>query len=128
MMKTRILVIDDELTVRQTICDVLEASGYSTEGACDGEEGLQKYKNGRFDLVITDIVMPNKEGIETIREIRQQDPACRIIAMSGRERGGILPMAKKLGASGTLTKPFTASQLLETLAGILKIPVPVPAG
>jgi DNA-binding response OmpR family regulator len=123
----RILVIDDEELIRETIRMKLELSGHVVIEAANGVEGLRALDDGLFDLVVTDIIMPEQEGIETIRKIRHRDPQVAIIAISGGGRGRnyqFLDIAKKLGANEALSKPFTGSQLLAlvetTLRGVAK--------
>jgi CheY-like chemotaxis protein len=123
----RILVIDDEELIRETIRMKLEQSGHVVTEAANGVEGLRALEDGLFDLVVTDIIMPEQEGIETIRKIRHRDPLVAIIAISGGGRGRnyqFLDIAKKLGANEALSKPFTGSQLLAlvetTLRGVAK--------
>lgn len=121
----RILVIDDDLLVRRTIVRILRGAGYETLVAENGSLGLDLFERERPDLVITDIIMPEKEGIETIRAIRQLSPEAKIIAMSGGGRTGnadFLAMAGKLGASDTLHKPFGAAQLVASVARWLAKP------
>jgi CheY-like chemotaxis protein len=114
-----ILVIEDEEDIRQMICDILEDDGYSTEQASNGIEGLQVLrKNPDFRIVITDLLMPEKEGIETISELRKDFPWIRIVAISG---GGIcipesyLNLARAMGADATLCKPFGSGELLSII-------------
>lgn len=119
----RILVIDDEELIRETIRMKLEQSGHQVIEASNGVEGLLVLERTSVDLVVTDIIMPEQEGIETIRRIRDRDPAVGIIAISGGGRTrnfGFLEFAKKLGANGALSKPFTGSQLLELIESTLK--------
>ena len=119
----RILIIDDEELIRETIRIKLEQSGHEVVEAANGADGLRVFAEGSFDLVITDIIMPDQEGIETIRKIRQRDAEIGIIAISGGGRGRnlqFLEIAKKLGASAALPKPFTGSQLLALVETTLK--------
>lgn len=119
----RILIIDDEQMVRETMRIRLEKSGHEVVEAANGEEGLNAFSDGQFDLVVTDIIMPEQEGIETIRRIRQRDQQIGIIAISGGGRGRnlqFLEIAKKLGASAALSKPFTGSQLLSLVEATLR--------
>ncbi len=122
----RILVIDDDELVRDTLVNVLEHDGYTVIVAGEGEEGIARIRDNAVDLVITDILMPGKEGIETIAEIRRSHPGLRIIAMSGggdlaRVVGNelFLGMAEKLGADVTLTKPFRMHEITEAVARLL---------
>ncbi len=111
----KILVIDDDILVRRTIARILERSGYEVVLAEDGVQGVASFRSERPDLVITDLIMPEKEGIETIIEMRREDPNARIIAVSGGGRLGsmdFLVVAGKLGASEILRKPFEPAELL----------------
>ncbi len=117
------LVIDDDPVVRAYISALLEAYGHSTILARDGLEGVAIFKSNKMDLVITDIVMPRQEGIETIREIRRLDLSVPILAISGSHTagryGGYLDLAKTLGATATLAKPFTPNQLFAIIDSLL---------
>lgn len=117
-----ILVVDDEPLMRRTIRAGLEKAGHQVEEAQDGEEGLRRFTELRPDLVITDIVMPEREGVETIRAIRAASPNTPIIAMSGGGSAGamlFLDIADKLGATRTLPKPIRNAELLATVAHCL---------
>ena len=119
---SHILVIDDDDVVRTLIGRVLERAGHSTSLAANGMEGIRRLSEGAFDLVITDLVMPEMEGIETISAIRQTDPALPIIAISGGIRGdkaGPLGDAILLGARATLEKPFRNEQLVALVADVI---------
>lgn len=119
----RILVIDDDPNVRQMICHMLEREGYEVDTAANGREGVEKFRANTPLLVITDIIMPEQEGIETIRQLRAQDPDCRIVAISGGGRIGpsdYLSMAKLLGATEAISKPFEKAQLLVAVRNALK--------
>lgn len=115
----RILVIDDEAAVRGTIQRMLESAGHEVIAAENGRDGLDRYRKQDLDVVITDIIMPEKDGIETIREIRAIDPTVAIIAISGEGHTGLpdfLRVAKKLGATATLKKPFRENDLMACIA------------
>ena len=115
----RILVIDDEEFVRMTVSQMLESDGHSVTEANDGKEGLASLRETPMDLVITDILMPNKEGLETIMEIRKKYPALKIIAMSGGGRmhnTSFLETADVLGADAVLKKPFETQDLKDVVA------------
>lgn len=121
----RILVIDDEDMTRETIAMMLEDDGYEIRGAADGNLGLQMIEAFQPHLVITDIIMPNKEGIETIMDIRQRWPALRIIAISGGGRTSnldFLEVATKFGADETLAKPFSVEDLVAAVKRVLSAP------
>ena len=105
----KILVIDDNVVVRNTIVQLLEGEGYAVVSAEDGRRGLTVFRSEKPDLVITDIIMPEKEGIETIRDIRDACPDAKIIAISGGGRIGntdFLRIARQLGASDVIAKPL----------------------
>jgi len=117
-----VLVIDDEPDIREGIAELLEYEGYQVSMAANGREGVRLFREGRFDLVITDIVMPEQEGIETIRIIRKEAPQARIIAISGGGRVdplGYLAMAKKLGADRVFEKPVDIDDLLAAMNQLL---------
>ncbi len=115
----RILVIDDDAVVREMICKMLDGEGFDISTAIDGSKGLNLLrKESKIALVITDLIMPEKEGIETIKEIKQDFPSIKIIAMSGGGRGDstdYLRMAKVMGADLTLRKPFLKKDLLKVV-------------
>ena len=119
----RILIIDDDALVRRVLRDWLEPHGHEIIEAENGNIGLKLYKQNPADLVITDIVMPDKEGIETIRELRRDFPNAKIIAVSGG--GQLMPgstcltLAEGLGVQRTLAKPVNFVELSETIREVL---------
>ncbi len=122
--KARIILIEDERQVLSLIEKILTHAGYSVETATDGDSGLALHRENPADLIITDIIMPEKEGIETIQELRRDDPSARIIAISGGGRIGpesYLQLAKKFGAQATLSKPFKKNALLEAVEEVLGV-------
>ncbi|HEY7490086.1 MAG TPA: response regulator [Candidatus Tectomicrobia bacterium] len=119
----RILVIDDEDQSRQMLQQALERAGYEVTTARDGSEGLRRFREAPTDLVITDILMPEKEGLETIMDLRREFPAVKIIAVSGGGRTGslnFLDIAKRLGARRTLQKPFGLREMLAVVHELLQ--------
>jgi DNA-binding response OmpR family regulator len=121
-MSQRILVIDDDEAVRLTVQLLLERQGYEIGCATNGEEGLDMIEAFKPDLVITDIIMPMKEGIETIREIRRLHPAVKIVAMSGGGRltsVSVLELASKFGADDVVHKPFVSDGFIAAVRGVL---------
>lgn len=118
----QILVIDDERQVRAMLRLALERTGYAVVEASDGKEGIRLYREKLCDLIITDLIMPEKEGIEIIRELKQEFPDIKIIAMSG---GGLvspdnyLYIAGKLGARRTFAKPVDRGELLNAVEELL---------
>ncbi|QTA88344.1 response regulator [Desulfonema magnum] len=121
----RILIIEDDELVRSMLKTMLEREGYEVLEAPDGKEGIKVSNNSPADLVITDIIMPEKEGIETIIELKQISPKMKIIAISGGGRIGAetyLNIAKKFGAAFTFTKPIDRKELLNAIQEVLKQP------
>ena len=117
-----ILIIDDEQLIRLQIRSALELEGFTVREAANGNEGLARIAEATPDVVITDILMPDKEGIETILELRRTHPKIRIIAISGGGRTGnkdFLRTAKHLGADRTLAKPFGLAELLRLVHEVL---------
>ena len=118
----KLLVIDDDRRVRDTIKLVLEAVGYTLAFATNGREGLARFAEFKPDLVITDILMPEKEGIATITELRALNKTIPIIALSGGGRVGnmdFLKVAQKMGATKTMSKPFDPDELVDTITALL---------
>ncbi len=111
-----VLVVDDEPAIRRFIRAALEQAGYRVSEASDGLDALRQLQAYTPDIVITDLVMPGKEGIETIEVIRRDYPGIRIIAMSGVAGGQYLAMAKILGASTVLLKPISVERLLAAVS------------
>jgi CheY-like chemotaxis protein len=119
----RILVIDDDEQVLDMLYESLTREGYDVLKASNGEQGLRLYREKSVDLIITDIIMPEKEGIETIIELRQDFPNVKIIAISGGGRAGTkdyLQMAKIFGVQRTFAKPVAREQLLDAIKELIK--------
>jgi DNA-binding response OmpR family regulator len=118
----KVLVIDDDPSFRRMIRMILTRMRHDVIEAQDGNEGVENFKAERPDLVISDIVMPDKEGIQTILEIRALAPDAKIIAMSGggvNVGTGYLTAALKLGANLTLSKPFRPAELTAMVEQLL---------
>jgi two-component system cell cycle sensor histidine kinase/response regulator CckA len=115
----RILVADDEAGVRAFLREALESEAYWVIEASDGKQALRLAHSERVNLVITDLVMPEQEGIETIRALRRQLPGVRIIATSGAFNGQFLAIAKVLGADAVLSKPFSPEALLSKVKEVI---------
>ena len=116
----KILVIDDDSRMRRLVARILERENHEVIEAANGKKGIDQFAAHRPDIVITDLLMPEQEGIETIRELRRVAPSLRIVAMSGG--GGatgndmmFLGMAKALGADAVLAKPFRADELIRAV-------------
>ncbi len=121
----RILLIDDDQLLRTALRLSIEKSGYEVVEAGDGREGLAAYRAGRFELVVTDMVMPGMEGVETIGELRKLDPRLPIIAISGGGRGAAgdyLSYAKIFGASIMLEKPLEPELLCAAIVKLIGPP------
>ena len=119
----RILIIDDESQIRSMLRLMLERVGYEVIEAADGMEGIRQYRDNPADLIITDLIMPNKDGIGMIIELKKEFPQVKIIAMSGggvNRPEGYLDGAKKLGATRTLTKPIDRDEMLNAVRETLK--------
>src|SRR5581483_8993403 len=115
----RILIVDDEAAIRGILRDTLEGEGFTVVEASDGAVAMQRWREQPVDLVITDILMPEKDGLEVIREIRRAAPGTKVIAMSGgggpRAPIRFLDMAGRLGATRTIEKPFAITAFLDTV-------------
>ena len=119
----RILIIDDEVQIRSMLRLMLEREGYEVVEAPDGIEGIRAYRQKPADLIITDLIMPNKDGIGMIIELQKEFPDVKIIAMSGgglNKPEGYLKGAKKLGAACTLTKPIDREKMLRAVKNTIK--------
>jgi YesN/AraC family two-component response regulator len=120
-----ILVVDDEDLVRFSVRQMLEDAGHTVKEAADGVEGIAQLQSCAFDLMITDIVMPRKEGMETIAEAKQMQPDLRVIAISGGGPVGqfhYLELAKQFGADAVLAKPFKKQELIALVDTLVKRP------
>lgn len=118
-----ILLIDDDDLFRDVLAGALAAAGHDVRQAANGAEGLRLFRQAKADVVITDIVMPEKEGLGTIMELRQSHPEARVIAMSGglaHDPKLYLHMAEKFGASAVLAKPFHLSELMKAVEEAVK--------
>ncbi len=119
---TKILIIDDESSVIKMLSKLLERNNYEVISATDGNKGVRLFKEHNPDIIITDLIMPEKEGLEMIREIKQLKSDAKIIAISG---GGAndpkmyLSLAAKFGAARTLTKPIDTKLLISTIEELL---------
>jgi len=113
-----VLVVDDDPPIRRICKQILEQAGFSVSEASNGVEALASYTSDRPDVVLMDIIMPQKDGVDTILELRSTFPQVRIVAMSG---GGAVPAGKylaitqSLGVQGMLRKPFHAEELIKAI-------------
>jgi DNA-binding NtrC family response regulator len=125
MKSCSILVIDDEPALREILSRVLVDAGHRVTGAGNGMEASKALAAETFDVVLTDVIMPEKDGMQVISELRKKFPGTRIIAMSGGghvSRDQYLKIAKGLGAHAVLEKPFANQQLLATIEGLVPSP------
>jgi len=119
----RILIIDDDAQLLAMLRQTLEREGYEVVEASDGKAGLKRYHENPTDLIITDLIMPEKEGIETITELRRAFPDVKIIAISGGgqvDPGQYLSIAKSFGVQYTFAKPVERNELLKAVRDLLK--------
>ena len=121
-MKKNVLLVDDDQQFRNYMCEMLKDHNYEVIEAENGVAGLEMYNACNPDVIITDIVMPEKEGIELILTVRGTNPSMPIIAISGGNLGNAdsyLNMAEKLGVNATLSKPFMMEDILKVLDEVL---------
>jgi two-component system chemotaxis response regulator CheY len=125
MSVPRILLVDDDDLLRGALHQILVRAGYDVDDASNGRVAVREYRRQRYDAVITDIVMPDEDGLGTIRELRRLNPGVKIIAISGGglgKAGDYLGIAQMLGAMRTLAKPFLPEVLLAMIAEVLAEP------
>jgi len=118
----RILIIDDDAALRRTMRKIVERLGHVVGEAENGLMGLSLFRQGSYDLVVTDLLMPEKEGIETIMELREEAPGVKILAVSGgmmMDRTGPLDDAEALGADASLPKPFAVDDFIAIVERLL---------
>jgi CheY-like chemotaxis protein len=116
----RILVIDDDGDILEIISEMLTDAGYEVQEANSGSKGIKLYRQAPFDLVITDLIMPEKDGLEVVMELHKDFPDVKIITLSGNAYGrSSLETSRALGAARTLGKPFTEAELLEAVRQVL---------
>jgi len=122
-----VLIIEDDDHLRSLLREVLTRAGHDVHEAANGEIGMRRFNAAPADVVVTDIIMPDKEGLETIMELRREHPNVKIIAISG---GGMaldaqyLSTAKALGADLTIEKPFEPREVIEAIGGLLSGAIP----
>jgi DNA-binding response OmpR family regulator len=124
----RILLIDDEEAVRRSVGEILKRAGYEVHSAEDGKSGLELFQKFSFDLLITDLLMPERDGLETIMALRRGRTPLKIMVISGcgQSLGGeFMKIAQHLGADLTLAKPFARTELLVAVASLLGEPQPL---
>lgn len=118
----RVLVVEDSVSIRQKIHEILLNNGYSVEEAIDGMDGMRKLEGAAYDCIITDINMPNMNGIELIKKVRSQDgnKLVPILVLTTESQADMLRLGRKAGATGWLVKPFNEDKLIKTLGRIIE--------
>lgn len=122
MGKQKILVVDDSATIREIVGDALKAQGFTVDEAADGEEGLQKARATRPDVVILDLTMPKRDGLDVATDLRA-DPntsSIKIIMLTTRDSEFDQMVGRELGADKYLPKPFDSQTLLDAVFGVLR--------
>lgn len=117
----RVMVIDDDEVVRMTLTLVLEKAGHEVVAAEDGRKGMALFKMNPADVVLTDIYMPNQEGLATIMALRRTCPAVKVVAISGGGANAgldVLPVAEALGADRALRKPVNPKDLIAVIEAL----------
>ncbi len=120
---TTILLVDDDDLSRSTVHQMLERAGHSVTSTESGAEALRMFRTQAVSLVVTDLIMPDTDGLELIQELRKLDPQVRILAISGGGRvnaNEYLTVARKFGANGILAKPFSNLELREAVDAAMK--------
>jgi CheY-like chemotaxis protein len=107
--------------LRQLVAQLLRTAGYEVVEATDGKDGIRQYRHAPFDLVVTDLLMPEKDGLEVLIELRSTSPDLKIITISGANAYGNSPLntSRLLGADRTIQKPFNDEQLLQAVREVL---------
>lgn len=123
----KILIVEDDQLLRDAMCALLRAERHEVLETGDGKEAIQRFESFAPDLVVTDIIMPDVEGLETIQSMRLVSPGVKILAISGGGRVGpdqYLTIAVKLGAASALEKPFSGPEFLGEVRRLLAAPAP----
>ena len=118
----KILVLDDEASILLMLKKMLERAGHEVDIALNGRDGMELFKKNKPDLLITDIIMPHKDGLEVVLELRKKHPELKIIAISGGGRihpEGYLPSAKHFGADLIFQKPLVQQEFLQAVSLLL---------
>ena len=118
LVLARILVIDDSSEIRVSLRKMLEVAGHKIIEASNGEEGVRLYSQNPTDLIITDILMPDKDGIEALLELRTDFPDIKVIVISGKGKE-LLPTASEFGARRVFEKPFRVQEILSAVKELL---------
>jgi DNA-binding response OmpR family regulator len=119
-MSSRVLLVEDEPGLVLTLTDLLEAEGYVVESAVHGPSGLAKASGGLFDLVILDVMLPGKNGLDVCRELRQRGKDVAVLMLTAKSQLFDRVVGLKLGADDYLTKPFEPPELLARVEALLR--------
>ncbi len=121
---SRILIVEDEEYMREMLVDTLEKEGYDVSVAVNGVEAIKAIEEETFDLIVTDIVMPEKDGLSTILQTKRDNENIKIIAISGGDRSftgsSYLQIAKNIGVERTFQKPFNSKEFLRAIKEVLQ--------
>ena len=120
MKNNRVLVVEDDPNLGKILMDYLSAKDYMVNLAVDGEQGLEKFVNGNYDILILDIMMPKKDGFSLAQDIRKVDKLIPIIFLTAKSQKENIIKAFKLGADDYLTKPFSIDELLARMIAVMK--------
>lgn len=117
---TTILLVDDEPSIRLALGDALERAGYDVVRASDGIQGLKLFETQTFDIVVTDVHMPEMDGLQFLRRLRALSPGTDVLLMTAFGKVADVIDGFKLGAKDYLTKPFTSGELLGSIASLVQ--------
>lgn len=115
----RILIIDDDEQVRLTLCEVVEALGHEVRTAVNGRQGLQRFEQEHFDAVMTDLAMPEVDGLTVLRRVKRLKPDMGVLVITGNSTVDLLAAAVNMGVDAYVNKPFKIAELDEQLSRIL---------
>jgi DNA-binding response OmpR family regulator len=128
MSKTRILVVEDDSAIRRGIVDALKFEGYATLEAADGRDGLAKATGSDYELLLLDLVLPNKQGLDILRELRSTRPTTPVIILTARGDEEDRVEGLRAGADDYIVKPFSVKELLARIDAVLRRSPERPAG
>jgi CheY-like chemotaxis protein len=118
-MKPRILVVDDEPQIRRMVRESLTRAGFDVSEASDGKEAIDTLRKSSFDVVVADILMPEKDGLEVIMYLQRESPMTKCVAISAPSNRVFLQSAQLLGATRVVEKPFTSAEIEAAVRGVL---------
>ncbi len=120
-MSASILIVDDSVSIRQSIRFILEQNGYTVLEASDGQEGLNTLSEQKVQLIITDVNMPNMDGLTMVKKVRESasNKFVPILVLTTESQGSVVKEGKKAGATGWIVKPFNNEKLIETIKKII---------